>query len=234
MRLGAKRRIWFKSNRVNRKKTSFLLILLFGTVILTTAALYFFKLVRPLLLDMAKNQSKVIAEQAIHQAVDDLFKNTVYTDFIRLSRLEDGTISVLESDMLSVNRLKAEASLAIQDSIERVQETEISIPLGSLTGCDMLAGMGPRLTVRLVPYGRVIVEFKSRFTETGINQTYLEISLMVKGNINIVMPGGRVSSEIETELPVVQTVILGKIPENYVNIDREGEAYEDDLLNLIG
>ena len=57
---------------------------------------------------------------------------------------------------------------------------------------------------------------------------------MAKGNVDIVMPTGNVSSEIITELPVIQTIIVGKIPDNYVNIDRMGEDYEGDVLDIIG
>ncbi|MGN1059088.1 MAG: sporulation protein YunB [Clostridia bacterium] len=234
MRLGAKRRIYIRSSRVSRKKISGFLVLMLFVAMVMAGTLYFLKLVRPLLIDLAENQTKVIAEQATQQAVNRLFLNTSYTDFITLSRLEDGTVSAVESDMAGVNRLKAEAAIAIQAAIDEAGETEISIPLGSVTGCALFAGLGPRLPVKLVPYGRTVVEFASEFTEAGINQTHLEISLMAKSYVNIIMPGSRVASEIETELPVVQTILLGKIPENYVNIDRYGEEYEGDVLDIIG
>jgi len=189
--------------------------------------------VQPLLLEMARNQTKVIAEQAVQRAVGKLFENISYTEFIKLSRLEDGTISALESDMMRVNQLKAEASIVIQKEIGEIDETEIKVPLGSVTGSVLFAGMGPDLPVTLVPYGRTEVEFKSEFTESGINQTHLEISLMAKSHVGIIMPTGRTAAEIVTELPVVQTVIVGKIPDNYVNIDRVGEEFEGDVMDLI-
>ncbi|MBQ4518107.1 MAG: sporulation protein YunB [Clostridia bacterium] len=233
MRLGDKKHICIKSNRINRHKVSgFLIILLFVTMTVTMVV-YFLKSVQPLLLEMARNQTKVIAEQAVQKAVGELFEEASYTDFIKLSRLEDGTISALESDMMQVNRLKAETSAAIQNAISEVDETEICIPLGSVTGSVLFAGMGPDLPVSLVPYGRTKVDFKSEFTEAGINQTHLEISLMAKSNVGIIMPTGRTKAEIITELPVVQTIIVGKIPENYVNIDRMGEEFEGDVMDLI-
>ncbi len=234
MRLGTKRHICIKSNHINRKKVSGMLLVLLFLTMFSVTIIYFFKMVRPLILDMAQNQTKIIAEQAIHGAVNDLFKDVDYSSFIRLSRLDDGTISALESDMVSVNRLKAEASIAIQEAFSKIDETEIYIPLGSLTGSPLFAGVGPRMPVKLMPYGRVMVEFQTEFTEAGINQTHLEISLMAKGNVSIVMPTGNVSSEIITELPVIQTIIVGKIPDNYVNIDRMGEGYEEDVLDIIG
>lgn len=233
MRLGDKKRICIKHNRINRKKVSGFLILLLFVSMASTGIIYFLKSVQPLLLEMARNETKVIAEQAVQRAVGRLFSEVRYTDFIKLSRLEDGTISALESDMMRVNQLQAETSMAIQQAICDVDETEINIPLGSVTGNVLFAGMGPDLPVTLVPYGRTKVDFKSEFTEAGINQTHLEISLMAKSHVGIVMPTGRTTAEIETELPVVQTIIVGKIPENYVNIDRMGEEFEGDVMDLI-
>ncbi|MBE7035927.1 MAG: sporulation protein YunB [Ruminococcaceae bacterium] len=233
MRLGEKKRICIKNNRINRKKVSGFLILLLFVSMIGTCIIYFLKSVQPLLLEMARNQTKVIAEQAVQRAVGKLFENISYTEFIKLSRLEDGTISALESDMMRVNQLKAEASIVIQKEIGEIDETEIKVPLGSVTGSVLFAGMGPDLPVTLVPYGRTEVEFKSEFTESGINQTHLEISLMAKSHVGIIMPTGRTAAEIVTELPVVQTVIVGKIPDNYVNIDRVGEEFEGDVMDLI-
>lgn len=233
MRLGDKKRICIKSNRINRHKVSGFLIVLLFVSMTGTGIIYFLKSVQPLLLEMAKNQTKVLAEQAVQQAVGDMFKEINYTEFIKFSCLEDGTISALESDMMRVNQLKAETSIAVQKAIDRIDETDIHLPLGSVTGQVLFAGVGPDLPVTLVPYGRTKVDFKSEFTESGINQTHLEISLMVKSCVGIIMPTGRTKADIITELPVVQTIIVGKIPENYVNIDRMGEEYEGDVMDLI-
>ncbi len=234
MRLGDKKRICIKSNRINHKKVSGFLIVVLCISLVCTGAVYFFKIVQPLLLELADSQTKIIAEQVTQRAVNDLFQNISYTELIKLSRLEDGTISALESDMMRVNQLQSEASVAIQTALSKIDKTSIYIPLGSLTGNPLFAGMGPRLAVKLVPYGRTKVDFKSEFTASGINQTHLEISILAKTNVGIILPTGQVMSEVITEMPVVQTIIVGKIPDNYVNIDRMGEDYEGDVLDIIG
>ena len=47
------------------------------------------------------------------------------------------------------------------------------------------------------------------------------------------MPTVSGADTVETEIPVVQTVIVGKVPESYINIDRMGEAYEGDVMDLL-
>ncbi|MBQ2695880.1 MAG: sporulation protein YunB [Clostridia bacterium] len=234
MRLGAKRRICIRSNRVNKKKLSVGLVFLLIFVLLFGCTAYFVKIIRPVMMELAKTRATVLAELAIHRAVGNLFAGTDYREIVSVTKLEDGTVSSIESNMSRVNELKASAAISISEEIAAIDETELAIPMGTLTGSDILAGIGPKLPVTLMPYGSVIVDFKTDFTETGINQTLLSVTLTAKANVGIVMPTVNMTREITTEIPVTQTVIVGKIPDNYVNIDRMGEDYEGDVLDIIG
>ncbi len=234
MRLGEKRRICIRGSRAKRRKISVGLLVCLCVMAVFVCALYIMKIMQPLMVAQAQNRTKVLAEQAVFRAVSQIFEDKNYADFINLSRLEDGTISAVNSDMAEMNRLNAETAMAIQKEIDSITETKIQIPFGSVSGCAFLSGIGPLLPVQLMPYGHTQVEFSSKLTEAGINQTHFEMSLVATCYFNLVMPGYDVSSEIKTELPVVQTIIVGKIPDNYVNIDQLGEGYESDVLDIIG
>lgn len=233
MRLGAKRHIYFKINHRGRKKLSGLLLFLLMLSLLFTGCMYFVKIMRPTLLSLTKNQVQVIAEQAIHQVVEELFADSRYGDFIAISRLEDGTVGAVTANMQSVNRLKAAAAVHIQNKLSDLRENTIQIPLGSTTGIGLLTGLGPYLPVQLRPYGHVLVDFKSEFAEAGINQTHLTISLTAKAAVGAIVPTAAAVHTVETEIPVVQAVIVGKVPESYINIDRLGEEYEGDVMDLL-
>lgn len=233
MRLGTKRHIYIRSNRIHKRTSLFLFIMsLLAFIFFITA--YFLQLVRPVILRLAENQSTVIAEQAVSKALGTLFQDVGYEDFITISRLEDGTVSSLEANLSGINRLRSLASSAIQEAVASTSETNLHIPLGSVSGHELFAGMGPNLPIKLTPFGRSIVNFKSNFTAVGVNQTRLEIYLQAKTTVDIILPLSRVSRQITTDLPIIQTVIVGKVPDNYVNIDRMGEEYEGDVLDLIG
>ncbi len=234
MRLGAKRHIHIRTRQFSKGKVSVLLLLILVFLLLTGSGLYFLKIIRPLMIELAKNQAAVMAEQAIHRAVNRLFPDADFSQLVTINYLEDGTVSAITSNMSRVNQLKAEASLAINEEIASIRETSLLIPLGTLTGYDLLAGAGPRIPISLMPYGRVIVEFESDMTESGINQTLLAVNLCATATIGIILPGGNVTREISSRLPIAQTVIIGHIPDNYVNIDRMGEDYEGDVLDIIG
>lgn len=234
MRLGAHRRICIKSKNYSRHHFSFGLAALFLTLVFLSAALFFVKIIRPTMIALAKNEATVLAELAIHRVVGELFENTDCRDIVTVKNLDDGSVSAVESNMSRINSLKAKSSLAITQGIADICETKISLPLGTLAGVDLLAGTGPRLPISLMPYGNAIVDFKTEFSETGINQTLLSVNLVVTATVGIVMPSVNTTGCITTEIPVTQTVIVGKIPDNYVNIDRVGEDYEGDVLDIIG
>ena len=55
--------------------------------------------------------------------------------------------------------------------IDQVSARELSIPVGSLTGSPLLAGRGPRISVRMESVGSSAARFENQFESAGINQT---------------------------------------------------------------
>ncbi len=234
MRLGPKRRIHIRVSRVGKQKITVFLSVLSLVGIFVFSSVYFLHIVRPVMLTIAKNQAHVLAEQAIERAANRVFSQSKFEDFVSISQDAEGAVTSLSTNMQKVTRLKAEASLAIQKELSELSETKIFIPWGTLTGYDLLAGLGPHLGVALVPYGRVAVAFESDFKEAGINQTRLAVNLKATATVGLILPSEKVQSEITSTLPVAETVIVGDVPDSYVNIDRLGEEYESDVLDVIG
>ncbi len=232
MRLGTRHRIHISTH--GRRKISGFLVFMLIVTLLTGSLIYFLKIIRPVMMELSKNQATMIAEQAMHRAIGRLFADTDYSEIVDLSRLEDGTISAVTSNMSRVNQLKAEASMSITEEIAKVDEIELFLPMGTLMGYDLFASIGPRFSVQLMPYGHVVVEFETSFTETGINQTLLTVNLTATTQIGIVLPSVNMTTKVTTTMPVTQTVIVGKIPDNYVHIGELGENYESDVLDIIG
>ncbi|MBE7010120.1 MAG: sporulation protein YunB [Ruminococcaceae bacterium] len=234
MRLGAKRYVSLGSRRPKNKKISACLILLTVVALCFYLFMYYVNMIQPLMISLAESHAKILAEQITARAVSDLFVNTHDSDFISISHLDDGSVSSLQANLAGINRLRALATSKIQEALEKNHETTLQIPMGTLTGYELFSGLGPSLPIRLDTYGNTLVEFKSNFVESGINQTRLEVFLQAKTNVGIVLPTSKINREITTVLPVFQTVLLGDVPDNYVNIDRMGEAFEDDVLDIIG
>jgi len=72
-----------------------------------------------------------------------------YDTLISLQKDQSGGITALQSNMAEFNRLQAAITEDILNRLSQVSETKLSIPLGTLTGSALLAGRGPRFTVKM-------------------------------------------------------------------------------------
>lgn len=186
------------------------------------------------MISLAETEAQHIAQRAANDAILKMFaKNGVsYSDVVVFEKGEDGKIVAAKSNLEGVNRLKAELTTMIQDYITEIDTAEITIPLGTVMGTDILAGIGPRFSVDFVPYGVTEVDFISNFENAGINQTRLTVDLSVKTDVGLVMPTASAGASVETTVPVIQTVIVGDVPDSYTNVERDGYEFEDDVLEL--
>ena len=147
-------------------------------------------------------------------------KNTVIRDI-------NGNITMVKANVIAINRIASELTLEIQKALENETETTIYIPSGSFLGSEMFYNMGPKIPLKLTSTGIVTTDFKSEFTNSGINQTIHRIYLYTTCKVNIVTPLKTISSDINNEILVAETVIVGPIPETYYNL--EGIKSEDRL-----
>ena len=143
-----------------------------------------------------------------------------YDDLVNIDKTETGQITSITTNVTNMNKLKADIALAVSEKVAELEDTKVAIPLGSLLGSDLFSGTGPRLHVNLVPMGYAHIDFTNSFTEAGINQTKHQIDIIVKVNIGMLMPTGNETVEVSTSVPVAQTVIVGLIPDTYLNLQK--------------
>ena len=78
------------------------------------------------------------------------------------------------------------------------------------------------------------VEVENNFSSEGINQTKHEIILNVKTNVTVIIPTGNILAEITTQIPVADTIIVGKVPNTYTNIEGTNKNTADAGLVVSG
>ena len=62
----------------------------------------------------------------------------------------------------------------------------------------------------------------------GINQTLHRIFLNIDAQLSVVIPGVDVTVNTETEVLLAESVIVGKVPDTYLQSDKL-----DEMLNLV-
>lgn len=205
--------------------------IIIGALILVIAVIFFVvdRQVSPLLMNVASAEVKEKISQLANECVLGVMsRSSEYSDLVTLTTDDNGHVTYLSADSIRMNGIAYNASLAIQEELEKADEHDISIPLGSVLGSDLFSGAGPMVNVRIQPAGNVSTQYKSEFAAAGINQTRHKIVLVINTEVIIILPTASASVTVSTQITVSETIIVGTVPNNYVNVDET-----DKMLNLI-
>ena len=83
---------------------------------------------------------------------------------------------------------------------------------------DVFSGLGPDIHVRILYTGTAKAEFENSFTTAGLNQTCHQIIFKIDADISVLLPGQQLNSTVSTGVCVAETIIVGKVPETYLQI----------------
>lgn len=213
---------------MHRRKRKALAGLLLVLLAAAGALWYVNASLRPVLEGLASARVESAAARVMNEAILEVLGSAATGELLSARESNQGHVSLLTADAGKLNLLAADCAAAAQRRIQDLGEQGVSVPLGTLSGVPLLAGLGPRLSFRFTPVGMVQSSFHSEFRSAGINQTLHRITLQLTGTVRIVLPGRSYSVTVSTQAPVAENVIVGDVPEAYTNV-----ANTDDLLNLI-
>ena len=142
-----------------------------------------------------------------------------YDYFVTIDRDESGAVTAIKANMARINALSSELLSDIVEAADK-GELSLSIPLGNILGSSLLLGKGPDIPVDVTLLTSSRVDFKNEISAAGINQTKHEMKLDVVVDIDVVLPWRTVSTQVVTEILIAETVIVGEVPQTYLNMER--------------
>ena len=77
------------------------------------------------------------------------------------------------------------------------------------------AGRGPDICMQIVPTSFVYSTIEDSFVSAGINQTQHRVLIVFQAEMSAILPGYSVTVEVENEVCVAQTLIVGEVPQVY-------------------
>lgn len=163
-----------------------------------------------------KNHLTRIANQSVTQAL--AAQELSYSDMVSLQAA--GSLSTLVTDTAALNRLRVSVLEDIITQIGSVDSKALGVPLGALTGIDLLSALGPRLPVQVVSVASADGRYRNDFTSAGINQTLHRILLDVTITAKLLLPGGVVEVTVSAPVCVSETIIVGQVPQTYVGVNQ--------------
>ena len=185
--------------------------------------------INPLTKELAQAKISDAASNVINRAVNQQIQqgDIRYEDMVELQRDNSGAITALTTNMQEMNRLKTQLLELLDDDIYSIEDDEISIPMGILTGIQLLSGRGPSIPVKIVAVSSSDATFRGEFTDAGINQTIHRIMMEVSLDLIVLLPSGTVTDRVSSQVCVAETVLLGPVPETYAYLDPSGSAKEE-------
>lgn len=210
-----------KRNKLKKSLNSFIFIFIIS--ILIGSFIYIDNKLRPTITVIAETKAIELANRSINKAVANIVdENIEYEDLIYVKTGDNGNIKMMQANSILMNEIASKVALEIQSEMKKIKTTSTYIPIGTALGSPLLAKYGPTIKVSIEPIGTVTVDFGTDFESSGINQTRHRIYLKSTTQVKVVVPLTTSTKEIKTQIPICETIIVGDVPQNYVNIPKDG------------
>lgn len=174
--------------------------------------------IRPILFAVSDSEVRIIATECINRIVkEEMSKDTLYESFVNVKSDKNGDIASIDLNTVEMNKFGSNVALRVQKEMSSIGETGVSIPLGIVTGSTILSYYGPRINVKMMPVGYVTCKYESELQSAGINQTRYMVYIQVETTMQVMVPLGKDKMNVASTIPVVETLIVGKVPTLYSN-----------------
>lgn len=208
-----------KKRKLKKLKNRILLFIIFLLMIAVLSLYLFSKYLRPRVIVLTQSY----ARNEISQVLDDEIKKVMLEEFfsydkiVNISRDSENRVNSVSSDATLINRFTNDLGINIGDELDKRSQIIHRIPLTNLIGLDLFAGMGPTIPIRFHPLSVTNADISHVFEEAGINQTIHTINLTVSVDMEIVVPMAHSSIRAQSTMPIAQTLIVGTVPEAYLD-----------------
>jgi sporulation protein YunB len=223
------------------KHVLLLTILAFG--LFTLVGLWIIdKKIEPTLMKYAESQTTKIATLVINKAINEqVVSGMNTTDLIEYIPINGGTKTVIQYNAEVLNKIKAETVSLVQANINKAEKGNIAslqsladvefqtessnpenglvyyIPLGQATDNVLLANQGPNIPVQFTAIGDVVTDVVWEQKPLGINNTWIDASIQVAVNVQIIIPFATKVATITENIPIGGFLHEGEVPQFFDN-----------------
>ena len=187
-----------------------------------------FKSINPVFERLCIEKAREIGTYIMNDASNKILNNTDYKNIVSIEE-NDGN-KVLKTDVVVINKIASDIALEAEKHFDELEKDTIKIPIGALSGIKLLSGSGPNINVTVISAGNILTEIKNEFEAKGINQTVYRIYLELTCKVSIVTQYKTIEDEIVNQVLLVESVIVGDVPQSYYNLEGIGE---DNVMEVI-
>lgn len=164
--------------------------------------------------DTAEYHCHALCLDAINAAAEEVLEEeSGLTDsLVEIHRSDDGQVRQVEMKAENVNLLRLRLTERAVEALSVLENQEISLRLGSLTGWALLFGRGPSIPMRVIPLTVVTGDVRERLESAGINQSLHTVSIVLSVDMRVLYGVRWGDVHVETEILVSQSLISGSVP----------------------
>lgn len=211
-------------------KKSHKAIKVFVTIFVTIFLIfcYFHFYVNPQICKANIAKIKSLTIEIENGAIANTLQQNDYDDLLTIKTDLDGNVTLMQVNSQNVNKLNNNILTDIQTHLNSQTKIECLVPLGNFSGVPIFSGIGPNISLNVIPIGNVTTKYNSQFYSVGINQSIHKIYLQIQIEVCILLPAYTQNVAVSNQVLVAESVIVGKIPNTYLNTENLTNA-----LNLI-
>jgi len=223
-------------------KSKNIIPLLFVFVVISVALMFYIVNVRltPIYLEYAEVQSNKIASLVVSKAINSRTADVMdVNDIIEEIPTDQANRVTTKFNTEIINRVQADTIKLVQTHLEQAEEGNLDnlpylddieydpnamednggivffVPLGQATNIPLLGNLGPKIPIRFHVIGSVQSDIVYGFREFGINNAMVEVSIVLKVNVQVIVPLATKTTTIQQKIPVALGVISGPVPQIY-------------------
>ena len=149
-------------------------------------------------------------------------QNALCSGMVSVNYTDQGQLSSVIPNSTAINTLRTIVTDATMERLESMDLLSVAIPAGTVLGAEWFSGWGPIMTFPISYTATVLSDVSSSFEAVGMNQSAYRVLIHLDISLCVVSPGGRSTVGTQVSFPMVETILLGDVPDNLT------EVYGDD------
>lgn len=203
----------YRKGKIKRFKVFFLIFII-------VFSLYFFykNAVLKQVSEISFKYAEAYSVEAVNQSTLITLADRInYSDIIILEKNQSGEIVYISADTYKVNYINKSIASNCEKLLKDKLSKGVPIPILAFSGLSFLSGYGRTVNFKSISVSSVSSDFTSEFVSVGINQTKHSIWVSVKCKVAIFAPLYMKEHEFSSNVLVCESVLVGKVPEIYLN-----------------
>jgi len=206
-------------------KAKLIIIFIFILILFNVFLYAFDKVVTPTVISVADAEMRAKSIEIVNKAIIEEFsKQFNYDEIIHVEKDINDNIVLLKADTIKLNKIACDVALLSQKELKRLGNVGIKVPVGYIFKNNILAYFGPSITIKMQPIGYIETKYISEFEQAGINQTRHKVYVQVKTKVRVVIPLKSNDIEVNNEVAVAETIVVGRIPDTALNLDLQNSG----------